>query len=230
MIYKAYNSDTQKFLSLPETGMGYQIFDAKISGNTERFIVYNAQLIVNLESKFFESRNQIITKGFSTVLNESKDFPAPTNSISLVSKNLILETRMMNESKKNNKHRHSGSRGAVDNSKEHANGSEFFVRLSAYEDDKRIDFVNKKLKDGTYTTTCQDYLDCTNYGDDPVDRYALPNDETIKWVFYIQPKSWDILQRGIVQPAFGHDGGGIEAYFENGTSNNTYLEKRQYGK
>jgi len=103
------------------------------------------------------------------------------------------------------------------------------VRLSAYENDKRIDFEKKRLKDGTYTTTLYDYISCVKTKDDPVDRYALPNDETIKWAFYVQPKSNDTLQRGIVQPAFGHAGGGIEAYFENGTAENTYLLKKQYG-
>jgi hypothetical protein len=190
----------------------------------------HARLIVDLDSNFSECKSQIITKGFSRILNEVQSFSATTESISLVSKKSIFETRIMNESKKNNKHRYSGGKGAIDNTAEYANGSEIFVRLSAYEDDKRIDFVNKKLTDGTYTTTKQDYLDCVNYGDDPIDRYALPNNEAIKWTFYIQPKSWDTLQRGIVQPAFGHDGGGIETYFANGTSNNTYLEKRSYGK
>lgn len=66
--------------------------------------------------------------------------------------------------------------------------------------------------------------------DDPIDRYALPNDEIIKWAFYIQPKKDDILQRGIVQPAFGHDGGGLEVFFEYGTSEKSYFDKRPYGK
>ncbi|OGL43488.1 MAG: hypothetical protein A2W05_09020 [Candidatus Schekmanbacteria bacterium RBG_16_38_10] len=94
----------------------------------------------------------------------------------------------------------------------------------------RIDFENKKLRPGTYTTTNSDYLACVRFSDDPIDRYALPNDEEIKWAFYVQPKTKDVLQRGIVQPAFGHDGGGIEIFFENGTSNNTYLDKRSYGE
>ena len=58
MIYKAYSSDTQKFLTLPETGMGYQIFSANLSGISKRFIAYNAQLIVDLDSRFFEYKNQ----------------------------------------------------------------------------------------------------------------------------------------------------------------------------
>jgi hypothetical protein len=105
-----------------------------------------------------------------------------------------------------------------------------FVRLSVYENDHRIDFTMKRLKKGTYTTTCQDYKDCVDYKDDPIDRYALPNDDPVKWAFYIQPKNTDELQRGIVQPAFGHEGGGIEAFFENGTSVNTYLAKKPYGQ
>ncbi|MBW7854479.1 MAG: hypothetical protein H3C37_09540 [Candidatus Kapabacteria bacterium] len=232
MIFKAYFSDTQKLLTLPETGMGYQIIDAKLIGKSysDRYVVYNSELILNLDSQFSEFKRQVITRGFSNVLNEAKQLLIETNSISLVAKSSVLETRMMSESKKKEKHRYSGGKGAKDNPKETADGNEIFVRLSAYEDDKRIDFQNKKLKDGTYTTTQKDYLDCVLYDGDPIDRYALPNDETIKWAFYVQPKSWDTLQRGIVQPAFGHDGGGIEAYFENGTSNNTYFDKRPYGK
>ncbi len=138
--------------------------------------------------------------------------------------------RVLTESKRKDKERQSGGKGATDNSGENADGKEMFVRLSAYENDKRIDFNNKKLKPGTYTTTKVDYLTCVRVADDPIDRYALPNDEEIKWSFYVQPKTNDFLQRGIVQPAFGHDGGGIEVYFENGTPNNTYLDKKSYGK
>jgi hypothetical protein len=87
-----------------------------------------------------------------------------------------------------------------------------------------------KLKPGSFTTTFNDYSDCVSTNDEPIDRYALPNDENINWAFYIKPKSIDVLQKGIVQPAFNHEGGGIEAYFENGTSENTYLVKREYEK
>jgi hypothetical protein len=102
------------------------------------------------------------------------------------------------------------------------------VRLSAYENDRRIDHFNKKLLDGTYTTTEDDYLTCKKYGDDPVDRYALPNDEEIKWAFHVKPKNWDKYRPGIVQPANGHIGGGIEALFDNGTSVDTYFKKTPY--
>lgn len=182
MIYKAYLSDTKKFLSLPETGMGYQIFEAKKFGEPykDKFVVYNAQLVIDLDDKFIEFKRQAFTKGFSNILNESEGLPVNTDTISLLPKNLILESRFLSESKKSNKKRHSGEKGAKDNPKESADGKEIFVRLSAYEDDKRIDLVNNRLKEGAYTTILSDYFDCVNTQDDPVDRYALPNDEIIK--------------------------------------------------
>jgi len=232
MIFKAYSSDQRQFLSLPETGMGYQVIEAKRYGKTykERFVVYNSELIIDLDNKFSEFKRQLITEGYSKILNKAELLFIETNTISLVARNQITEPRVLSETKKKNKGRQSGGRRAVENPIETADGKEIFVRLSAYENDKRIDFENKKLIPGTYATTNSDYLTCVKTDDDPVDRYALPNDEEIKWAFYVQPKENDVLQRGIVQPAFGHDGGGIEIYFKNGTSNKTYLDKRAYGE
>ncbi|HUT28235.1 MAG TPA: hypothetical protein VMX13_00475 [Sedimentisphaerales bacterium] len=233
MIYKAYSSDTERFLSLPETGMGYQVFEAEIHGGVthkKRYIIYNGELIVDLDSRFSDCKKQIKISGFSKVLNEAKSLPIKTATISLVSKATLLERQTLSENKEQYKHRHRGGQGAKDNPKESANGSELFVRLSAYKNDHRVDFEKKKLKKGSYTTTDLDYKDCVKYSDDPVDRYALPNDDPIEWAFYIRPKMRDELQRGIVQPAFGHEGGGIEVYFENGTSDGTFIEAKEYGK
>lgn len=232
MIFKAWDSDQNKLLSLPETGMGYQIIDAKWLSKSykNRFVVYNSELVVDLDSQFSEFKRKIITEGYSTILSKVDKLPIETSSISLVPRSQITEVRILTESKKKEKGRHSAGKGAVDNPKEVADGKELFVRLSAYENDKRIDFTHAKLKPGTYTTTNADYYVCVITSDDPIDRYALPNDETIKWAFYIQPKENDILQRGIVQPAFDYDGGGIEIFFEYGTADKTYLEKRPYGK
>ena len=103
-----------------------------------------------------------------------------------------------------------------------------FVRLSAYSDDKRIDKTNKCLWPGSYTTTEKDYLKCKFEKDDPIERYALPNDEKIEWAFHIQPKKTDTLQRGNVQTANGKRAGGEEAYFENGTSSGTFIQQTRY--
>jgi len=232
MIFKAYSSDQQKFLSLPESGMGYQIVEAKRYSKAfkEKFIVYNSELVVDLDSNFSRAKTQIITEGYLNVRNKAEWLLIETSTISLLSRKQITEHRVLNENKKKEKGRQSGGSGAAENPKELANGKETFVRLSAYENDMRIDFSKMKLKPGTYTTTNDDYVLCVKTSDDPIDRYALPNDEKIKWAFYVQPKSNDLLQRGIVQPAFGHDGGGIEVFFEYGTSEKTYLNRQPYGK
>jgi hypothetical protein len=231
MIYKAYPSDAQKFLSLPETGMGYQVIEAKRYSeiSKKRYVVYNGELIIDIDSSFVSYKKLMNAEGFSAALNEAKELPIETSTISLVPKSLLLEKRVLSESEKRDKGRHSG-RGAIENPKEFASGKEIFVRVSAYENDRRIDFAKKRLIEGSYTTTYLDYLVCVRLNDDPIDRYALLNDEPVKWAFYIIPDTKDQLQRGVVQPAFGHAGGGLEAYFENGTSDGTYFDTKPYGK
>ena len=232
MIYKAYSVDSNKLLSLPESGMGYQIIEGRLSGydTIKKYIVYNSELIIDFDTNFLNNKNKIVVVGYESILKESEPLNLHTASIRLVSKSSLVESRYLSNAKKEKTKRHSGGKGAIDSPKELADGEEYFVRISAYEDDKRIDFEKRKLKDGTYSTTLVDYFYCVRFNDDPIDRYALPNDEKINWVFFIQPKTNDSLQRGIVQPAFDHDGGGIEAYFENGTSEKTFILKKPYGK
>ncbi|NCC98718.1 MAG: hypothetical protein EOL95_03305 [Bacteroidia bacterium] len=228
MIYKAQSQFTQSLLLLPETGMGYQIIDAKRQGgfSTERFVVYNSELIVELDNDFNTIKRQILLESYTKMFSQS-DFISLESPI-LVKQSAVRNVRTFSESSMNTKGRHSGTTGAIDNPPRYASGSEMFVRLSAYSYDKRIDFVKMRLRSGSYTTTEADYLTCKRYLDDPVDRYALPNDETIKWAFYIRPKSNDQYRPGVVLLANDHNGGGIEALFDNGTSDRTYLERKPY--
>jgi len=228
MIYKAFSSFTESLLRRPETGMGYQLIEAKRPDrySTQRFIVYNAELIVDLNDSFQENKRKILNEGYVRMFSKSDYLDLSLSSV--LKRQELRSVRMFSESKMDDKGRSSGGRGSIDNDPVYANGEDIFVRLSAYEIDRRIDFKNKCLLDGTYTTTMDDYLSCKRHNDDPVDRYALPNDEEIEWAFHIQPKSYDKYRPGIVQPANGHNGGGIEALFDNGTSNGTYLKKTPY--
>ncbi len=231
MIYKTYLSDTSKLLSLPETGMGYQVIEAQLTRSyiTKKYVVYNSDLIIDLDDTFLRYNQLIKNRGYNSVFNESSRLNIRTESITVLSKSSITESRYLTKLLIDNKKRNSGDNGAIDNPEQHSTGEEFFTRLSAYENDKRIDFENNKLRKGTYTTTFEDYVNCVVTHDDPIDRYALPNDEAIKWAFFVRPKKNDVFQSGIVQPAFGYIGGGMEAYFKDGTSNNTYFMKKQYG-
>ena len=215
MIYRISEQDAQTLIKKPETGMGYQ----KISAlryheyDLKNYIVYNSNL-----------------EGYSAILNMSSEIMLETNSIKVFNQESIKENKSVSFEKMRNNKRRTGNKGALDNPIENATGDEFFVRISAYADDKRIDFINKKLKPGSFTTTFYDYRDCVSTYDDPIDRYALPNDEKINFAFFIKPRSFDKLQRGIVQPAFDHEGGGIEAYFDSGTFDNTFLDMKKYGE
>lgn len=228
MIYKTLDSFQRQLLTLPETGMGYQVISAKKTGRflTENFIVYNSELIVELDSQFDYYKNQIINEGYARILDKSNSLSV--ESISLFKKIDIQEVRVVNEFFMNTRKRKTGGTGAAQNSPVYANGTDIFVRLSAFPDDKRIDLQNKCLLAGSYTTTFEDYSNCKMYNDNPVDRYALPNDEPIKWAYFIQPTTNDKLRPGIVQPAYNHLGGGVEALFDNGTSKGTYKHKDKY--
>ena len=143
MIYKLYSSDTNALLSKPETGMGYQIIEATKYSRTEtqKYIVYNSELAVELDSNFQTYKTKIVREGYSSVLKGSQLLSIETKSIKVLTKNTIIDpNRSLSFSKKIFKKRNSLDKGALDNPKENANGVEVFVRLSAYEDDKRIDF------------------------------------------------------------------------------------------
>lgn len=93
------------------------------------------------------------------------------------------------------------AKGAIDNPVTRANGTDMFVRLSAFDNDKRIDKIGGRLLPGSFATTDSDLQNCRNYKYDPIEWYALPSNDEIKWEFYIQPLKTDTLQRGVVQPA-----------------------------
>jgi hypothetical protein len=176
-------------------------------------------MIIDDTPQIINEVKNVFKSGFRTVLFSASE---------LELKNIRLVENLSNYATKSFSASAQKSTGAIHQKKEFANGTELFTRLSAYPDDFRIDTVNKKLLAGSYSTTNEDYKYCKNNQLDPVKRYALPNDEPITWAFHIRPLKVDSLQRGIVEPANNHTGGGIEVYFEQGTSNNTFLERTAY--
>lgn len=229
MIYQAIPDLTKRLLEMNESGMGYQLIQARKneSFRLEKFVIYNGQLIVDLDDNFEQNRTRILNEGFKNVFSASRGLNL--NYLQLFSEKIGNGRQMFSESKKTNFQRHSGGQGAVQNSIEVvADGIKVYVRLSAFENDRRVDMINKCFLPGTYSTTETDYQTCRQTNDDPVDRYALPNNDAIEWVFKVKPKKGDKYKYGIVQPNFGHNGGGIEVLFTIGTSQNTLFSKARY--
>lgn len=92
---------------------------------------------------------------------------------------------------------------------------EIFKRFSAYEKDFRIT-EKRGLTPGTFATTAED-AEHVKTGRDAVRRYALENKKPANKRFTITPAVNTPLQCGIVQPAHGEPGGGVEVIFVNGT-------------
>lgn len=219
MIRKLRTPQIQELLKLRETGMGYQFIEAETGyyGTKNKYLVLNSQMIIDDTPQILNEVKSVFKGGYRTMLFSASE--VELKNIRLVENLSNYRVKAFSASKQT---------GAIHQSIVFANGTEVFTRLSAYEDDFRVDTVNKKLVPGSFSTTFDDYQYCKNNNINPVERYALPNDEEIKWAFHIKPLKTDSLQRGIVEPANNQNGGGVEAYFEKGTSNNTFLEKTAY--
>ena len=220
MYFKLSRSQEIELLNQPETGMGYQIVEATIDENysREKFLILNSEVVIEMNGVEDYLTRIVINEGIFSI-------KAKANLITLKSIKVLNEKQFPNQV---NESKNEKEKGALDNPVENANGEEIFVRLSAFDDDKRIDKINNCLRPGSFTTTEDDYILCKYIEDDPVERYSLPNNDEIKFAFYIQPVKSDTLQRGRVQPANGKRGGGKEAYFEKGTTKGTFLKQTEY--
>lgn len=228
MIYRASVHLADELIKLPETGMGYQFIEAKRMRNyfSNRFIVFNGNLIIDFDYAFDSNRQLLLKEGYMKTFSDSDEIRL--YELKILSRYDLLTDKFLSENDIKTKGRHKGTKGAKESNLRNADGEKMFVRLSAYQNDKRIDFTKRRLLPGSYTTTEADYVTCRLYKDNPIDRYALPNEEEVKWAFFLQPLKDDCYREGIVQPANKHLGGGIEDFFDYGTSENTYLFTKPY--
>lgn len=225
MIFTFSTDNVAHLLELPETGMGYQLIEARFRGeyHIKKVLVLNGALGIDMDTPYDDLILRKIWQGVLSVAN------IPTA--------IFQEIQPLNKSLDMNILKEDGEHlvyqgGAIDAPIQCANGSDHYIRLSAFKDDKRIDQENKCLLPGSFTTTMTDFLTLMvnrkipgsqPHMHDPLERYALPSLLPINWVFNIQPKQNDEFQQGIVQSAFGRHGGGIECYFAKGTSFNTFI-------
>lgn len=202
-----------KLLSLPESGMGYQIVEATYSDYSQKeCLVMNATIAEPTNNR----SAQDVLKSIS--LEESnrvyKLFAASTD---------IIDVRLKADKGifKASVAKFREAKGADQAQEETTKKDEHFVRFSHFEDDKRIDKINKKALPGTYATTAEDAKYCIDNKIDPIARYALPNTFTIEYAFHIRPLEKTPVKRGTVEPANNQPGDGAEVLFTKGTDNNT---------
>ncbi|HWB15891.1 MAG TPA: hypothetical protein VG538_05740 [Vicinamibacterales bacterium] len=209
-MYRLSQEQTRSLVRQPESGMGYQVVDAATTDNkTKRGIVYNAELLT-LDEDRHGDRVIMLTKSASEALRTAESAIGRIKSLTVVrdSRTTVLSKR---EAK--------ASGGASEAETEKTKEGEKFYRFSAFENDRRITADNG-LEPGTYATTEEDG-NKVKTGKEAVERYALPNEEPASYRFTIKPLKDTNIKKGIVQPANGHQGGGVEVIFTDGTTKNT---------
>jgi hypothetical protein len=137
MYFRISESQENQLLSKPETGMGYQIVDAIRGGNLsfEKFLVLNAKVVIEMNKDSSTYVRKVINEGIESAKSKA-------NLVTLHFPTVLNEDQyrmVVNEPKNKNE------KGAIENPVENANGSELFVRLSAFDNDRRIDKKNKCL-------------------------------------------------------------------------------------
>jgi hypothetical protein len=192
--------------------MGYQIVEATaFNGRTQRGVAYNAELLL-----FEEEPRLTRTSAFAQLLNEAK--------VSLEIKSLRVVAHMASTSSTYALRETATRYGmkampAKDAPIEKTKEKEVFKRFTAYENDHRIT-SDGKLLPGTYATTEEDAKHAPT-GKIAVARYALPNPKPASNVWTIKPWKDTFIQSGIVEPAYGQPGGGVEVIFTGGTDPGT---------
>jgi hypothetical protein len=219
-MFKVNFAIQQKLLSLPESGMGFQIVDATFSDRSlKECLILNATLAEPTYNRSVERVLGAMLKEYSEALYNSAVTSSEIIDVKLKADMGIFQMKAAKS--------YTESIGALDAGDSFTQKDEHFVRLSHYEDDKRIDKVAKRLLPGSFATTYEDYRFCFSNGDNPIARYALPSTLIIKFAFHIQPVERTLVKRGTVQPANDQRGGGKEAFFGNGTNNDSFTKTEQ---
>ncbi len=212
-MYRLNDDQTRSLIRQPESGMGYQVVDAVTTDyKTKRGLVYNAELLT-LDEDRRSDRVVMLTKSVAEALKTANSTVGRFRSLTVV-----RDSRTTVLSKRDAKLAGGASEAEVEKTKE----GERFYRFSAFANDRRVTAENSLLP-GTYATTEEDG-NKVKTGKEAVERYALPNDDPASYRFTIKPLKDTKIQKGIVQPANGHLGGGVEVIFTDGTTKDTVTQ------
>lgn len=208
MSYPIHESWTSVLRQRPETGMGYQILEVRVSKGTEHIIVLNGRRALEPHEssrRFREGAEQIRKQILNlTLMSERKDTPFRLLGYrEAVTKGLFEAGAYA-----------TGWGPATEADPEQSQVGEEFLRFSAFADDIRI-LADGSVVPGTYVTTRADG-EPVKTGRDAVERYALPNPDPAVNRFWLKPPARIQVRRGTVQPANGHQGGGVEVIFDDG--------------
>jgi hypothetical protein len=211
------NEEQQReLIAQPESGMGYQNLVVQMRNGEVRYgTAFNAEFLL-YSGEPPHALEKISEPGQRLLMLERKEvgLGEEIRSLKVLQREADLSTRV----RESNSSTQSSS-GASEAPVEELQDEENFKRFSAYANDRRVT-PSGALVPGTYATTEADAKHVKT-GRDAVKRYALPNPKPAVYVFTIDPPLRTKLKRGVAQPAYGQQGGGVEVIFVNGSPDKT---------
>ncbi len=194
----------------PESGMGYQTVEVEYQSTKRKATVYNAELLM-----WEQEPRTMLVEAFETLI--SKASVSETEFIKSI--RVISPPKVVVESIAGKLLKELRGIPATEGDSRKTKEKDVFMRFTAYVNDRRIT-AEKGLLPGTYATTEADSRNVKT-GAEAVERYALPDPRPAKYRYRIDPLKDTVYREGIVQPAYGHKGGGVEVIFDNGTGKDT---------
>ncbi len=212
MIYKLGKKTIEKLLTLPESGIGYQLIKAKKDGKSisKNFVVFNSEIAIENDEKLKNYSNTLIGQGYRLLLQMLQTIEL--NDITL----MIWD--------ENNDPAWGQASLNIESDKQKLKEQDIYIRPSIYENDYRIDLKKEVLLPGSYVTTLESYTNCHIMREDPFDKYTLPVQQEFVKIYYVKQQGVELNTDGIFEQAFGKHGGGVKLNF------NTYgkvLVKRE---
>lgn len=194
----------------PESGMGYQTVEVEYQTTKRKATVYNAELLM-----WEQEPRTMLVEAFETLI--SKASVSETKFIKSI--RVVSPPKVVVESIAGKLLKELRGMPATEGDSRKTKEKDIFMRFTAYVNDRRIT-AEKGLLPGTYATTEADSRNVKT-GAEAVERYALPDPKPAKYRHRIDPLKDTVYREGIVQPAYGHKGGGVEVIFDNGTGKDT---------
>ncbi len=195
-VFRADHEVFRQTLNQPETGMGYQQVAVFPQFNSQ--VPRTLYLVNNTYLWEFENFNNLPLFLSIENLHQINSYLGSINHISIMTNS-----------------RYSVSPTAIlPPYTYYSKPGDVFIRLSAFNNDKRI-LGDGSVLAGTYGTTLTD-MKVTPSGLAAVGRYALPNRLSAKYRYRIIPPVGTPILFGTVTPNYGLCGGGVEVFFPNG--------------
>lgn len=220
-MYKLAEEDVQRFVDLPELGMGYQFVQRPAGrSNFGHYLLFNCTVLVAEEEltqpdqvrALYEAGN---ADGFDRLMARLDTAEGVTLGEDWGAFEAIAGTKPSPRwpGAQSGKALHSSPPFA-----KVLKEARVAVRFSAFQNDRRIR-KDGSVARGTYAAPASELLHCiTGFG--ACGRFALPNPSPAKWLSFILVPGGAKYLAGTVAPAFGQAGGGVEVELTDGRIDN----------